>query len=549
MADSRFLSKGIYNLSGHLEMMDKQPFPYRALAIGSVLAVLVALYSAYAGLKVGGVYWPMVTTAVVSMALVRLLGGKDKNEINVMQTAASTGGLLAAGVIFTIPAIFMLGLPITATDILLVSLTGGLLGLLFVYPLRQKMIIKDRLPYADGSAAAAIIKAGDEKGGKSKNLFAAFGTGALFAIARDVLKLFPSYFNLESLKVPFANLFSFGSSISLIPFAGGYLIGHRFTLAWFAGAVATYFLIIPYAVGMGIMPDKLSVLVDVTKPLGTGIVIGAALAYFLTAGIPVFLKTASHYADVKHHRKGAIALLALVVMITYAFNLSLPVALLAVTGAFFMAYIGARITGEMNVDPMEIFAMVVLLAAKYLFGFGVLHLVLLAAVVCIAAGIAGDAMQDFKTGHLLGTKPEHQLIAEAVGVIAASLAMGTLMLSFAAIGFGTLDFPAPQAVAVKEVVQAEGMPIFLLTGIVAGLVMTYFAGIFGQGALPIAFGIGLYVPIELSVPLFIGGLASYAVQKAKKSEFFQLVAGGVIAGEGLVGALLVLAAAAAFLGI
>ncbi len=529
--------------------MAGEKFPWRAIIIGSFLSVLVALYSAYAGLKIGGVYWPMVTTAVVCMAIVKFIGGKDRNETNVMQTTASTGGLLAAGVIFTIPAIFMLGLQVTAMDILLVSLTGGLLGLLFVYPLREKMIVKDHLPYADGAAAAAIIKAGDSGGKQSRTLFASFGLGALFAIARDVLMLFPTYFNLESLKVSAAKLFSFGSSISLIPLAGGYLIGARFTLAWAAGAVASYFFIIPIAVSSGMFPDKLSVLVGITKPLGTGMVIGAAIAYFITAGIPVFLRTAAHYADVKHHKKGALALLALVVLITYAFNLSLPVALLAVVGAFFMAYIGARITGEMNVDPMEIFAMVVLLAAKFLFGFGVLHLVLLAAVVCIAAGIAGDAMMDFKTGHLLGTPPEHQLAGEVAGVISASLVMGTLMLSFAAIGFGTLDFPSPQAVAVKEVVSAQGFPTFLAAGIIAGFALALLGRKYDLGAAPIAFGIGMYVPIELSVPLFAGGMIRYFVDKAKKTDFWRLVAGGVIAGEGLVGAILVLAMAAKFFGI
>lgn len=529
--------------------MASAQFPWRAILLGSLLSVFVALYSAYAGLKVGGVYWPMVTTAVVCMALVKFLGGKDRNETNVMQTTASTGGLLAAGVIFTIPAIFMLGLQVTVMDMLLVSLTGGLLALLFVYPLRQKMIIEDKLPYADGTAAAAIIKAGDEGGEKSKTLLSAFGVGALFAVARDVLVLFPSYFNLESLKISAAKLFSFGSSISLIPLAGGYLIGAKFTAAWFAGAIVTYFGIIPYAISAGLFADKLSALAGITKPLGTGMVIGAAIAYFITAGIPVFLKTAAHYEKTQLGKKGALALLALTVVLVYAFNLSILLALLAVIGAFFMAYIGAKITGEMNVDPMEIFAMILLIAAKYFFGFGVLHLVLMTAVVCIAAGIAGDAMQDFKTGHLLGTLPSHQLAAEAAGVVSASLVMGFAMIAFAAIGFGTLDFPAPQAVAISEVVKADGLPTFLAAGIALGFVLTLLAEKFRQGALPIAFGIGLYVPIELSVPLFIGGIARYFVDKAKKAEKWRLVAGGVIAGEGLVGAIIVLAAAAKFFGL
>ena len=529
--------------------MASQKFPWRAILIGSLLSVLVALYSAYAGLKVGGVYWPMVTTAVVSMALVKFLGGKDRNETNVMQTTASTGGLLAAGVIFTIPAIFMLGLHVTALDIFLVSITGGLLGLLFVYPLRENMIVREKLPYADGAAAAAIIKAGDTGGKQTRTLFAAFGVGALFAVARDVLALFPSYFNLESLKISASKLFSFGSSISLIPLAGGYLIGLRFTLAWFAGAIASYFFIIPYAVSTGMFGGKVAALAGITKPLGVGIVLGAAIAYFITAGVPAFLRTLGHYSDKRNRNKAGLALAAIVVVLVYAFDLSLPLALLAVAGAFLMAYIGARITGEMNVDPMEIFAMLLLLAAKFLFGFGVVQLVLLTAVVCIAAGIAGDAMQDFKTGHLLGTNPAHQLAGEAAGVIAASLVMGVLMLSFAAAGFGTIDFPAPQAVAVKEVVQAAGVPVYLIAGIIVGAILAYLGRKSGNGALPIAFGIGLYVPIELSVPMFIGGLARHFIDKARKTEHWRLIAGGVIAGEGLVGAILVLLAAAKFFGI
>ncbi|MFA6214146.1 MAG: OPT/YSL family transporter [Candidatus Micrarchaeia archaeon] len=501
--------------------MRKAAFPLRAILIGALLSILVALYSAYAGLKIGGVYWPMVTTAVVSMAIVRLLGGKDRHETNVMQTAASTGGLLAAGVIFTIPALFMLGIPVGASDILLVSLMGGMLGLLFTYPLRQRMVAEEKLPYADGAAAAAIIEAGDRKGKQSSTLVKAFSFAALYAAAKH--SFFASF--------PF----------SLIPLSGGYLIGPRFTLAWFIGALATVLLISP-AFGANSA-------IAIAKPLGVGIVIGSALAYFLTSGVPVFLKTAQYYGKAHMGRWGIAALFAACLVLTYAFNLSLPLALFAVAGSFLMAFIGAKITGEMNVDPMEIFALIVLLAAKFIFGFGVLHLVLLAAVVCIAAGIAGDAMQDFKTGFLLGTPPQHQLAAEAAGVISASLIMGALMLSFAQVGFGGSEFPAPQADAVKEIVQAGGMPDVLMAGALLGFAATLVSWKIGIGAVAIAFGIGLYVPFLLSLPLFIGGVARFFIDRAKQTEKWRLVAGGAIAGEGLVGAIIVLAAAAKFLGI
>jgi uncharacterized oligopeptide transporter (OPT) family protein len=127
--------------------------------------------------------------------------------------------------------------------------------------------------------------------------------------------------------------------------------------------------------------------------------------------------------------------------------------------------------------------------------------------------------------------------------------MGFAMLAFAAIGFGTLDFPAPQAVAISEIAKAEGLPLALAAGVALGFVLTLVAEKMKQGALPIAFGIGLYVPIELSIPLFIGGAARYFIDKAKQTEKWRLIAGGVIAGEGLIGAIIVLAAAAKFFGI
>jgi len=280
-----------------------------------------------------------------------------------------------------------------------------------------------------------------------------------------------------------------------------------------------------------------------------GIVIGAAIAYFIVAGLPLFLKTADYYRKARMGKWGAAAITLVSIILVYAFDLSLPLALLAVAGAFLMAFIGARITGEMNVDPMEIFALIVLLAAKFLFGFGILQLVLAAAVVCIAAGIAGDAMQDFKTGNLLGTKPEHQLAAEAAGIITASLVMGVLLISFASVGFGTPEFPAPQAIAVKEIVQQGGMPSSLLAGAVLGFLFTLAAWRMKLGAVAIAFGIGMYVPFALSLLLFTGGVARHFIDKAKKTEYWRLVAGGVIAGEGLVGAIIVLASAAKFFGL
>ncbi|MEM4255106.1 MAG: OPT/YSL family transporter [Candidatus Norongarragalinales archaeon] len=519
----------------------------RALFLGALLSVCVAAYSAFAGLKIGGVYWPIVTTSLVSLALLKVLGGTSSKEIAVMQTAGSSGGLLAAGVIFTIPAAWMLGLSVTVYDIILISLTGGILGVMFSYPLRKQLVEREALPCADGTAAASLIKAGDSKGEKAKALFYAFSAGAAFSVLRDWFKAIPGFVNLDTLKVNAGN-FSLGSAISLIPLAGGFLIGPRFTLAWFLGAAATFFALIPYALSTGLYSAKGQVLAEIARPLGVGIVLGAAIAYFALKGIPAMGRVVQDYKNAKWGKHAGLLLIVSVGVLTVVSQMDALVSAIAIIGAFAMAYVAARITGEMNVDPMEIFAMLIMLFAKLFLGTAAFPLVVIAAVVTIAAGMAGDMMQDLKAGHLLGVKPESQMVAQTVGLVAASLVIGAIVISInGAYGIGGVDFPAPQAVAVKEVVQSAGLSQVMIAGILLGALATIASSKIGWGIVPVAFGIGLYVPIELSFPLFIGGLVRYASDKAGKTESRRIAAAGLIAGEGLVGVVLSLAGFAAIL--
>ncbi len=567
----------VVNWSDRMGVWEK--YDLRALLLGMALSVLVTLYSAYAGLKIGGVYWPILTTTLAAMAVLKFLGKTDRSEINIAQTAGSAGGLLAAGVIFTIPAFYMLGVPVGLLDIFLVSLSGGLLGILFSYPLRHEMIDKDKLPYADGTAAASMIESGDGKGGKIRLMAGGFGLGALVALGRDFFGAIPGAINLETMKSDAAKIFSFGTIVSLIPLAGGYLIGFAFTAAWFSGAVITYFVIAPNAVLSHLAPDKYAIVIGMAKPLGIGIVIGSALAYFAFIGVPrlnavigeMMRKGAAKKPKTPFQKKFAGALFVIAALLAVALNLDVGIAVVALVGAFAMAYIGARVTGEMNVDPMEIFAIIVLIAAKILFGASAGPLVLLAAVVCISAGVAGDMMQDLKTGRILGTDPNRQLIAQVAGVFVASIVIGILIMAIGArYQFGGLDFPAPQASAIKEVVSSQGAgapvclkgvyseeiaPIFaffrigdcLGAGVMLGVLMTIASQFIGSGAIPIAFGIGMYVPIELSLPLFIGGIIRYVVDMRGKTETFRVLAAGAIAGEGLVGAIIAIVGAAMLL--
>ncbi len=516
---------------------------FRALVIGALLSIVTAMYSAFAGLKIGGVYWPSVTMAVIAMALLRLFGNTNKKEINVMQTVANTGGLLAAGVIFTIPAIWLLGLQVGLMEIFFVSIVGGLAGVIFSVPLRREMIVREKLPYPDGTATAAIIEAGDAGGSKAKAVFSMFGIGAVFSLLRDHFAFLPGLLSIDSLKNGFSKFFSLGSSVSLIPFAGGYLIGLRFTGIWFAGAVLSNFILIPYLVSTAAFAAKADAAAAVAAPFGIGIVIGASIAYFVLKALPRLKRIAADYSEMgkSSARFFGLALIALTALLTAVMQLNVIISVIAIAGAFVMAYVGARVTGEMNIDPMELFAMIVLIAAKLLFGFNAVLLVLLAAVVCIAAGIAGDMLQDLKAGFLLGTDPKQQFYAQVVGVVAASLVIGAVLFALNnAYTIGSADLPAPQAVALSAVVKADSLSTVLAIGIVIGAIAALLINFFSSPIAVVAFGIGVYVPIALSFPLFVGGLLRSWADRRKWTEKGRLLAAGAIAGEGFIGVALAL---------
>ncbi|MFA5106080.1 MAG: OPT/YSL family transporter [Candidatus Micrarchaeia archaeon] len=531
------------------------------LLLGGVLSIIVALYSAYAGLTIGGVYWPVITTSLVSAAVLGALGVRDHDKINVMQTAGSTGGLLAAGVIFTLPAAYMLGIPLDFFQVTASALLGGGLGIALSAMIRKNMIETEKLPYPDALAASKVINASTKMGGEKNLLFASFGIAGLFAIARDRFGLVPSYFNLDTLKLPQANLFSLGSSISMIPIAGGFLIGTLFSSAWFAGAFISNIVLVPYLAASGAYASKAAALAEFAKPAGVAVVIGAGAAYFLLLGIKyakAYLKESgkkkagaegpAHVGHATAMWAKAFVILAFAVLMAM-FDFDIVMSLLALVFAIGMAILGGRVTGEMNVDPMEIFAMIAIVLGKVFLGFAAIKLVLVAAVVCTSAGIAGDMMQDYKVGSIVGTKPRRQLIAQIVGLVFAVSVMYAIMASFATIGYGTMKLPSPQATAIKGLISLDTLSAATVYGLAIGFVLTLLLSYANLAALPIAIGIGMYVPIELSVPIFIGGLARAAIDRAGKTDTARIIASGVIAGEGIVGAALILWGAATVLGL
>jgi uncharacterized oligopeptide transporter (OPT) family protein len=521
---------------------NQSAFTWKAVLVGVILSAVVCMYSAYAGLKAGGVYWPIITATIMSFALLKLFGRTNKNEVNVAATAASTGGLLAAGIIFTVPAIWLMGLEISVFEIMFIAIVGGLLGVLFTIPLREEMIEKLKLPYPDGTATAKLLEAGDQGGRKAKMVFAFFGIAGLFTIIRDYFQVFPSYFNLDSLKLSAARYFSFGSGISLVTLSGGFLIGLKFTAIWFAGAVASYLIAVPAMVMLGAFADKSVAIMTVTKPFGIGVIIGASIIYFLLKGLPAFvpmLKGA--WKKEKRSRWWFIAIAAFAVLLSLALRLNVVIAIVSIFGAFLVSYIAARITGEINIDPMEVFAMAILIIVLLFVQLDPVVAVVLAAILCISAGMAGDFMQDLKAGHMVGTKPRDQIKAQVISVFSSGIVIGVVLVALNYMyKLGSVNLPAPQAVALSAIVSAGGISQYLVWGAVVGGVMTLLSIYFKQGIAPIAFGIGLYAPIELSFPLFAGGVIRYLADKKGWTERGQLIAAGLIGGEGFLGVLLAL---------
>jgi len=518
-------------------------FTLRAVLVGIILSIVVCMYSAYAGLIAGGVYWPIITATIMSFGLLKIFGGKtNKNEVNVAATAASTGGLLAAGIIFTVPAIWMLGLQISIVEVTFIAIVGGLLGVFFTIPLREEMLEKLKLPYPDGTATAKFLEAGDKGGAKAKTVFAFFGLAGLFAILRDYFQAIPSYFNLDSLKLSAAKYFSFGSGITLVTFSGGFLIGLKFTAIWFAGAVVSYLAIVPVLVSLAIFPDKTAAIMTVTKPFGIGVIIGASIVYFLVKGLPAFIPMLKGaWKKEKRSRWWFVILIVFAALLSVALRLNVVIAIVSIFGAFLVSYIAARITGEINIDPMEVFAMAILIIVLLFVQLDPVVAVILAAILCISAGMAGDFMQDLKAGHLVGTNPRDQIKAQVISVFSSGIVVGVILLALDQMyKIGSVKLPAPQAVALSAIVSAGGISTYMVWGIVLGGVLTLLSIYFRQGIAPIAFGIGLYAPIELSFPLFVGGIIRYFVNKKGWTEKGQLIAAGLIGGEGFLGVLLAL---------
>ncbi len=562
-----------------------------SVVMGILLAVVFGAANAYLGLRVGMTVSASIPAAVIAMGVIRVIMRKNSIlESNLVQTTGSAGESVAAGAIFTLPALFLwaaegrMDKP-SIVEITIIALFGGLLGVFFMIPLRNALIVKEHgiLPYPEGTACAEVLLAGEEGGANASTVFAGMGFAAIFKFIIDGLKVVPSEVSLK-IKSFHGEI---GTQIYPAVMSVGYICGPRISSYMFAGGVLSWMVLIPMIVLFG----KQLILYPGTVPIGeiyaaegaSGIwssyirYIGAgALAaggiISLVKSLPLIIRT---FRDALKSMGGSaksgavtrtsddlsmgiviavIAVITVLIWLVPVIPVSFLGAVIVVIFGFFFATVSSRMVGLVGSsnNPVSGMAIATLLIATVILKLtgdtgvhGMQGAIAIGSIICIVAAISGDTSQDLKTGYLLGATPKKQQIGEVIGVVSSSLAIGaTLYLLDKAWGFGSEELGAPQAMLMKMIIEGV-MESNLPWGLVfIGVCIAVVVEIIGIPVLP--FAIGIYLPVQLNACVMAGGLVRLVFDKMKRKEEEKkqivndgiLFCSGMIAGEGLVGILL-----------
>ena len=566
-----------------------------SVLLGAVLAIVFGAANAYLGLRVGMTISASIPAAVLSMGLTRFILKRDSIlENNMVQTIGSAGESVAAGAIFTLPALFMwaqegLVAEPSMLEIGLIALFGGVLGILFMIPLRRALIVKEHgvLAYPEGQACAEVLIAGEEGGTKASTVFAGLGIAAFYKFIADGFKWFPSEVHTE---VPGYKGAGFGLDI-LPALAGvGYICGFKVSSYMFAGGVLAWFVIMPMIAVFGgsavLFPAKVTVTElfaeggsfalwsTYIRYIGAGAVLTGGLIGLLES-LPLIIRT-FHDALGDFGQNGAstlrteqdLSMKTLIggILFIIAALWALPMiplnafgALLVAVFGFFFATVSSRMVGLIGSsnNPVSGMAIATLLVSTLLLkntgndgAMGMVTAISIGGIICVVAAIAGDISQDLKTGFLVGATPKKQQIGEILGVICSAIAIGSIMyLLNSAWGYGSAELPAPQAMLMKMVVEGVMLGNLPWNLVLIGVFLSLAMWILGIPVLAVA--IGVYLPIHLSAPIMVGGLLRRYMESrnfadaAERTNCVQsgvLYSSGLIAGEGLIGILLAILA-------
>ena len=568
----------------------------KAIILGILLSMILAGANAYLGLFAGMTVSASIPAAVISMGILRLFKNSNILENNIVQTAASAGESLAAGVIFTIPALVLMGAwtEFDYYQVAKIAAIGGVTGVLFTVPLRRALIVMAKLKYPEGVATAAVLEAGkdsriskekDESGGLMTIAFSGL-VGGIMKLCSQGLSMWKA--SLEGAAVVGGSIFSIGTDLSPALISVGYIVGRNIGILVVAGGLISWAVAIPiYSAIYGFDGEPMDAawniwnsqirylgvgsmvvggvwsLINLFKPLLNGIkaslealkqtnqdgeslkeeqdfpinYVGMALAALL---IPIFLLYFEIVSDM------AIAALLSLIMMVFGF-------LFSAVAAYMAGMVGSSnnpISG-VTIATILFSSLLLLLLLGENSNIGAPAAIMIGAVVCCAAAIGGDNLQDLKTGHIVGATPWKQQVMQIIGTLSAALVLGLVLdILHTAYTIGSPTLSAPQATLMQSV--ADGvfrgdLPWFMVgmgavIGIIIILIDIHQEKIGSDFRVPVlAVAVGIYLPIELTVPIFIGGMVSSFSDLSRATDIMKkrglLIASGLITGEALMGIL------------
>lgn len=544
------------------------------ILIGCIGCVIITASSVYTALKMGALPWPTIFTSITALVLLRAAGRTSLNEANVTQIIMSAGSMVAGGLAFTIPGVWMLGLgaELSWIEIGGVALAGTLLGLVCTALIRRRFVEESDLEYPIGTAAAETLMASRAGGATGKRLFGSMAAAGIWCALRDLAGVIPAM--IGALPIPGV---AFGIYNSPMLLSVGFLVGGAAVAFWLAGGLIANFGIIVGGSAAGLW--DVANAQGIASSLGMGLMMGSGIGVVVRDILPAAFRSAHNgrrdddraNAPARAFGKLDRSVLALLVaaaalLVCLVLGLSPIACAVVVVLAFVTTIMSAQSVGQTGIDPMEIFGLIVLLVIAALGESDQVRLFFVAGVVAVACGLAGDVMSDFKTGKIIGTDPRAMWIGQAIGALigcAVSVAvMCALLNAYGADAFGPGKlFVSAQASVVATMVSGIPSVSAFALGLVAGVAL------YCLGIPSMMLGLGVYLPFYMTLSASLGAAVKIAydrvasIRNARASgdattnantgtdetsheETGIIIASGVLGGESIVGVIIALASVA-----
>lgn len=544
------------------------------ILIGCIGCVIITASSVYTALKMGALPWPTIFTSITALVLLRAAGRTSLNEANVTQIIMSAGSMVAGGLAFTIPGVWMLGLDAELSWIEIggVALAGTLLGLVCTALIRRRFVEESDLEYPIGTAAAETLMASRAGGATGKRLFGSMAAAGIWCALRDLAGVIPAM--IGALPIPGV---AFGIYNSPMLLSVGFLVGGAAVAFWLAGGLIANFGIIVGGSAAGLW--DVANAQGIVSSLGMGLMMGSGIGVVVRDILPAAFRSAHNGRRDDDHANAparafgkldrsvlALFVAAAALLVCLVLGLSPIACAVVVVLAFVTTIMSAQSVGQTGIDPMEIFGLIVLLVIAALGESDQVRLFFVAGVVAVACGLAGDVMSDFKTGKIIGTDPRAMWIGQAIGALigcAVSVAvMCALLNAYGADAFGPGKlFVSAQASVVATMVSGIPSVSAFALGLVAGVAL------YCLGIPSMMLGLGVYLPFYMTLSASLGAAVKIAydrvasIRNARASgdattnantgtdetsheETGIIIASGVLGGESIVGVIIALASVA-----